>query len=346
MTDSPSKVCPVILCGGGGTRLWPRSRASKPKPFLPLVNNLTSFEQALRRCADATQFDAPLVVTGSRHLEHVEAQLGERLETRIIVEPEPKNTAAAIALAAMRLPANAIMLACPSDHHIGNLAGFISAVQSAVELAKQGWLVSFGVEASTPETGFGYLRRGDPIGTLGFRVERFVEKPDFERAKSYLESREYSWNSGIFAFAVSDFLLELEEHRPALLTAVRESVHRGVENGRRFHPNPESFAWIEAESVDYAVMENTRRAAVVPAEMAWSDIGNWHAVHGARERDESGNAVRGPAELIDCRNVLVDSDGPKVHVIGIEDLIVVVDGDDIVVTSAAGAQKVSFLSRK
>lgn len=344
MNIAPARITPVILCGGSGTRLWPRSRATKPKPFLPLVHDETLFEQALLRCADAAHFHAPIIVTGQKHLEHVESQIGAAPEARIIVEPQAKNTAAAIALAAFRLPPDAIMLVCPSDHHIGDFAAFISAARSAAELANTGWLVSFGIEARSPEIGFGYLRRGDAIGTNGFKVAEFVEKPDFIRATSYVDSGEYAWNGGIFAFAVADFLRELQTHRPALFSAVERAVRGGVENGRLFDPEPVAFAEVQGESVDYAVMENTDRAAMVPADMAWSDIGNWQALHSARERDELGNAVRGPAELVECRNVLVDSDGPKVHVIGVENVIIVVDGNDIVVTSADGAHKVAQLT--
>lgn len=338
-----SKLVPVILCGGSGTRLWPRSRASKPKPFLPLVGDSTLFEATLNRCAADVGFSAPIVVTGKAHLEHVEGQLSSE-DAQVIVEPVARNTAAAIALAALRLPEDAVMLVCPSDHHIGNPQVFADVACTAAELAKEGWLVSFGIEATAPETGFGYLKRGEPIGEQAYRTAQFVEKPDLERAIGFLSEGIYAWNGGIFAFRVGDFLAELGTHRPAILEAVRKAVAQGQEDGRRFHPDPEAFAAVESESVDYAVMENTQRAAMVPADMAWSDIGNWQALHTARTRDANGNAVKGDVELVDCRNVLVDSDGPRVHVIGLEDVYIVVDGDDILITSAAGAQKVGKLA--
>lgn len=337
-------IVPVILCGGSGTRLWPRSRADKPKPFLPLVGDCTLFEATLRRCPAQLGFAPPVIVTGARHLDHVEEQLGPDAEARIIVEPAARNTAAAIALAAMRLPPDAIMLVCPSDHHIGDSAAFASAAVAAAELASESWLVSFGIEARAPETGFGYLKRGEPIGDKGFRTARFIEKPDLERATQFLNEGGYAWNGGIFAFRVSDMLSELALHRPALAKGVRASVDAGREDGRRFHPDASAFGAIEGESIDYAVMENTSRAAMVPADMDWSDIGNWHALHEAHDRDSLGNSVRGEAELVDCRNVLVDSDGPRVSVIGLEDVIVVVDGQDILVTSRSGAQRVGKLS--
>lgn len=338
-----TRITPVILCGGSGTRLWPRSRAAKPKPFLPLVGGRTLFEQALLRCGEEAHFDPAVVVTGKAHLEHVENQLCGVPGARVIVEPAAKNTAAAIALAALRLPQDEIMLVCPSDHHIADCNAFAAAARAAAELAAEGWLVSFGIEAKSPETGFGYLRRGEAVDPHGFKVAQFIEKPDLARAEQFLADGGYAWNGGIFAFRVGTFLAELQEHRPKLADAVRRAVEQGSEEGCRFHPDAAAFAEIESESVDYAVMENTAKAAMVPADMGWSDIGNWQALHLARERDEAGNAVSGDAELVDCRNVLVDSDGPHVSVIGLEDVIVVIDNGNVLVTTAAGAQKVGKL---
>ena len=339
------KIIPVVLCGGSGTRLWPRSRKACPKPFLPLVGDTTLFQATVLRCDKAAGFGDPVIVTGAAHLDHVEAQLPDRAHTQIIVEPEGKNTAAAIALAALRLPADAIMLVCPSDHHIGDCGAFQAAAQQAAALAREGWLVSFGIVPTAPETGFGYLKQGEGIaGSGGARVEKFVEKPDLARAIAFLESGDYSWNGGIFAFRAGTFLDELKTHRPALFDAVKASVDKGRQDGMRFHPDPAAFAQIASESVDYAVMENTTRAAMVPAVMAWSDIGNWQALHEALDRDEAGNAIKGRAELKDCSNVLVHSDGPRVSVIGASNLIVVVDGDEVLVCTPEGAQAVGKLS--
>lgn len=336
-----STIVPIILCGGSGTRLWPKSRAAMPKPFLLLVGERTLFEATLDRCAG---FAPPVVVTGAAHLAHVEAQLGPAPGAEIIVEPEAKNTAAAIALAAARLPDDAIMLVCPSDHHIGDPEAFRATATAAAALAEQGWLVSLGIAPNAPETGFGYLRRGEAIGELGFRTAEFVEKPDRARAEAFLAEGGYSWNGGIFAFQAKTFLDELDQHRPAIAAAVYRAMAHGHDRGRCIHPDPQAFAAIKAESVDYAVMENTEHAAMVPADMDWSDIGNWQALHAALSKDAAGNAVRGTAELVDCRNVLVDSDGPRVSVIGLEGVIVVVNGDEVLVTSADGAQQVGKLS--
>ena len=341
-------ITPVILCGGSGTRLWPRSRAVKPKPFLPLVGDYTLFEETLRRASDRALFAAPVIVTGRAHLPHVEEQLSFAPDATVIVEPAAKNTAAAIALAALRLPADQVMLVCPSDHYIGRPTAFVEAAQTAARLARGGWLVAFGIAATAPETGFGYIRRGDAIGvdsaeSGGYQVDRFVEKPDLERAMQFLAEGTYAWNGGIFAFRAGDFLKELGAHRPAILAAVTEAVAKGVAEGHRFHPDAAAFASTESDSIDYAVMEKTTRSAVVPADMAWSDIGNWHALHDARPQDDLGNTIVGRAELIDCREVMVETDGPRVSVIGLEGVIVVVDGDEILVTSTAGVQKVGKL---
>lgn len=338
-------MTPVVLCGGSGTRLWPRSRAAAPKPFLRLVGERTLFEGTLARCAGDAGFAPPIVVAGRAHLGLVEDQLPEDGECRIVVEPEGRNTAAAIALAALLLPEDAVMLICPSDHHIADDAAFREAAQKAAALAREGWLVAFGIEPDRPETGYGYIRRGEVIDGFpgGFRVERFVEKPDRARAEAFLAEGGYSWNGGIFAFRAGTYLDELARHRPAIAEAVRAAVASGREDGPIFHPDAATFGRIERESVDYAVMENTDRAAVVPAVMGWSDIGTWYAVRDARERDAAGNSVRGAADLLDCRDVLVDSDGPRVSVVGLSDIIVVVDGGEVLVTSAAGAASVGKL---
>jgi mannose-1-phosphate guanylyltransferase len=338
---SISAIHPVILCGGSGTRLWPRSRAACPKPFLPLVGTQTLFEATLARC---TGFAAPIVVTGAAHLPQVEAQLGTASGARIIVEPAQRNTAAAIALAALRLPEDAVLLVCPSDHHIADPHAFRVAARAAAELAAEGWLVAFGIAATAPETGFGYLQQGEAIGAGGFKVARFVEKPDLGRAKSFLADGGYAWNGGIFAFRAGTFLAELDTHRPEIAAQARAAVAAGRADGQRFHPDAATFAAIKGESVDYAVMEYTARAAMVPAAIGWSDIGNWDALHAAREPDAAGNTVRGTAELVDCRNVLVESDGPRVSAIGLEDVVIVVDGNEVLVTTRAGTQLVGKLS--
>ena len=338
-----SKIVPVVLCGGSGTRLWPRSRKTKPKPFLPLIGERTMFEATLGRCGEPEQFAPPVIVTGTAHVEHVEDQAKVFPGATVIVEPQARNTAAAIALAASRLPAEAVMLVCPSDHHIADEAAFRAAAAAAASLAAQDWLVSFGITPTAPETGYGYIKRGEPLEG-GYRVERFVEKPDSATARAFLADGGYSWNGGIFAFRAGHFLNELARHRPALAEAVARSVSGGSEDMSRFHPDSGAFSAIEPESVDYAVMEETDRAAMVPASMGWSDIGNWAALRDATDCDHDGNSVRGRAELVGCAGVFVDSDGPRVSVIGLANVAIVVDGDEVLVTTMDGAQKVGKLT--
>ena len=337
-----TKIVPVVLCGGSGTRLWPRSRKSKPKPFLPLIGERTMFEATLARCGDGEQFAAPVIVTGTAHLAHVEEQAKIAPGASVIVEPEARNTAAAIALAAARLPGEAVMLVCPSDHHIADEGAFRAAAAAAARLAAEDWLVAFGILPTAPETGYGYIKRGERLGE-GYRVERFVEKPNLERARQFLADGDYSWNGGIFAFRAGAFLAELARHRPALAEAAGRAVARGREDGARFHPDAAAFAAIEPESVDYAVMEETDRAAMVPASMGWSDIGSWAALRDATDCDADGNSVRGVAELVDCTGVLIDSDGPRVSAIGLKDIAIVVDDCEVLVTSMEGTQKVGKL---
>lgn len=336
-------ITPVILSGGNGTRLWPRSRAAKPKPFLPLLGEASLFQETLARCADPALFAAPVIVAGAAHQAHVEAQLGARQDARLVFEPSPQNTAAAIALAAGLLDPDDLMLVCPSDHHIADPAAFRAAAVAAAALAREGWLVSFGIAATAPETGYGYIRRGEALPGGGWRVAQFVEKPDLATAQSFLADGSYSWNGGIFAFRVKDYLAELSLHRAGIAAGSAAAIATGRSEGQHFHPDPAAFATCENVSVDYAVMEPTTRKAMVAVDMGWTDIGNWQALHTALERDAQGNAVRGNADLAGCRNVLVDSDGPRVSVIGLDGVIVVVNGGEVLVTSADGAQLVGKL---
>lgn len=335
-------IHPVILCGGGGTRLWPRSRVARPKPFLELIGARSLFRQTVERCSRPDLFEPPVIVAGPQHIELIGKQLPKGSEAHIIAEPMGKNTAPAIALAAARLPRDAVMLVCPSDHHIGNVAAFTAAAETALPLAKEDWLVAFGIEPDRPETGYGYIKRGEALGA-GYQVDRFVEKPDLETAKGFLASGKYSWNGGIFCLRAGAFLDELARYRPAMMELVATAVASGNGDGACFSPDAEAFGKIEGDSIDYAVMEETAHAAMVPVDMAWSDIGNWQALRNARPRDEAGNTITGKAELVDCRNVLVETDGPRVSAIGLEDAIIVVDGDEVLVTTAAGAQLVGKL---
>ncbi|MBV7259019.1 mannose-1-phosphate guanylyltransferase [Erythrobacter crassostreae] len=337
-----SIIHPVILCGGSGTRLWPVSRKAKPKPFLPLIGHETLFEQAANRVAGDNRFTAPVVVAGPQHIDLIEEQLSG--PHRLIVEPSAQNTAPAIARAAALLPADDIMLVCPSDHHIADSSAFRRAALAAAALAQDDWLVSFGIAATGPETGYGYLHHGEALPG-GFKIANFVEKPDLKRAKAYVESGEYSWNGGIFAFRAGYLIQELQQHRPEMAALVAQSVSEGREDGMRFHPAAEPFSAIEGDSIDYAVMENTQRAAMVPADMGWSDIGNWAALQDALagESDDAGNVTKGTIDLDGCSGVLAISDGPRVSAVGLDDVCIIVSDGEVLVTTRDGAQRVGKL---
>lgn len=257
------------------------SRKARPKPFLPLIGDTTLFGQAIARVTGDPRFAEPIIVAGAEHCDLIEEQMQQAPSYRLIVEPAARNTAPAIALAAARLAPDAIMLVCPSDHHIADSDAFRAAALAAADLAGRDWFVSFGIAAERPETGYGYLHRGDPLPGGGVRIARFVEKPDLKTAKQYLQSGQYSWNGGIFAFRAGALLAELAIHRPAMAQAVAKASAAGRSHGPRFHPQAEAFARIKGESIDYALMENTQRAAMVPVDMGWSDIGNWAALHDA-----------------------------------------------------------------
>lgn len=338
-------IHPVILCGGSGTRLWPVSRKAAPKPFLPLLGDETLFQQAVHRVAGDNRFAAPMVVAGAAHADLIAGQLGNTPGARLVIEPAARNTAPAIALAAALLPEDAVMLVCPSDHHIANPAAFRKAALAAAELARQDYLVSFGIAPDRAETGYGYLRRGEPLNG-GFAIRQFVEKPDQARAEEYLASGEYSWNGGIFAFRAGQLLAELAAHRPEMAQLVAEAVAGGHDEGGRFHPAPEPFAAIAGDSIDYAVMENTVRAAMVPVEMGWSDIGNWAALADALadQADVGGNVARGGAvDLDQCSNVFVTTDGPRVSAVGLQDICIIIANGEVLVTTRDGAQRVGKL---
>lgn len=339
------KIFPVILCGGGGTRLWPLSRREKPKPFLPLIGDKTLFEQSIARVSNTEHFAPAWVVAGEAHAGLVESQLESASSATIIVEPSGRNTAPAIALAAARLAPDAVMLVCPSDHHIADEEAFEKAALAAAELARDDRLVSFGIEPVSPETGYGYLERGGSIAG-GYAIERFVEKPNRDLAVKYVSSGRFSWNGGIFAFRAGHLLAELEEYRPEMTRLVRAAVEKGAEQGNRFYPDSASFNQIDGESIDYAVMENTTCAAMVPVDMGWSDIGNWAALSDALDRDPDadGNTAFGArADFDECRRVFALSDGPRVSAVGLQDVCIVVSGDEVLVTTREGAQKVGKL---
>ena len=345
-----TQIHPVILCGGSGTRLWPASRPARPKPFLPLIGEHTLFEEAIARVADPGLFADPLIVAGEQHRDLIEQQM-HGAPHRLVIEPAARNTAPAIALAAALVPADDVLLVCPSDHHIGDAPAFREAAVAAAKLARDDRLVAFGIKPDRPETGYGYIRHGERVEG-GFAIDRFVEKPDEDRAREYLASGEYSWNGGIFAFRAGVYLAELAAHRPAMAQAVQQAVADRRDTESCIRPAAAPFEAIEGESIDYAVMENTARAAMVPVDMGWSDIGNWAALHdaliladgatdGAEGRDR--NVTRGAIDLARCSGVLAQTDSLRISAVGLDDVCIVVADGEVLVTARSSAQHVGKL---
>ncbi|MCO4856842.1 mannose-1-phosphate guanylyltransferase/mannose-6-phosphate isomerase [Herbaspirillum sp. WGmk3] len=344
---SITKIYPVILSGGSGTRLWPLSRAAYPKQFLPLVSEQTMLQETVTRVGSWPEVQAPLIVCGNEHRFMIAEQMRE-IGVRplgIMLEPQGRNTAPAVAAAALhlqRLDPEAVMLVLPADHVIKDVLSFHEAVRRAMASVQQGALATFGIEPTQPETGYGYILRGGAHGadTGNFLVDRFVEKPDLETATGFLKQGGYYWNSGMFLFKARDFLAELESHRPLIGAAVKEAVGKAYNDLDFCRLDEAAFAASPSESIDYAVMENTSRAVVVPASIGWSDVGSWSALHEVLPADAEGNVVRGDVHLNQVKNTLVRAESRMVAVLGVEDLIVVETDDAVLVANREKVQEV------
>jgi mannose-1-phosphate guanylyltransferase/mannose-6-phosphate isomerase len=339
-------LIPLILSGGSGTRLWPVSRRNLPKQFLSLSGDGTLFQQTVTRTQKLPNVAAPIVVASEDHRFLAADQLLELGVdgATIVLEPTPRNTAPAIALGALKAlerDAEALLLVLPADHLIGDTESFVAAVQQALPAAREGWLVTFGIRPDRPETGFGYIRRGESIGGDAFRVAQFVEKPDQPTAQTYLSNGSYDWNSGMFLFKASRYLEELGQHAPEMLAAVREAYATGRSDLDFVRVDSAAFAKVPDNSIDYAVMEKTSRAAVIPVSCAWSDIGSWSALWLSGQHDEQGNQREGDTMAINTRNSLLRShDRHMIATVGVDDLIVVSTPDATLVVHRDAAQDV------
>lgn len=342
------RIIPVILSGGSGTRLWPMSRPERPKQLLALTGTDTMLQSTARR-ATGGRFDAPIVVANARHAEQIEAQLADAGVTAslLILEPVARNTAPAIALAALAAGGEAVLLVMPSDHVIADEPAFHAAVGRAMPLVSDGWLVTFGISPDAAETGYGWIQRGEEIGDGVFGVRRFVEKPPADRAEAMLAAGDHDWNGGIFLFRADRYLAALGQHAPAILTACEDAMRAAVRNGCRVLPDPAAFARSPDESIDVAVMERADRVAVVPVAMGWSDVGSWDALHAISETDVDGNAHAGDdggeVIAIDTQRCLVRTDGARIALVGVSDLIVVAAGDDVLILPRGRSQEVKAL---
>lgn len=347
-------LVPVILSGGAGTRLWPVSREGQPKPFMTLPDGESLLHKTYCRAAGLLEAGGDIVTVTNRDYffqskDHFLAAQLSQSQGHFILEPSGRNTAPAIAAAALVLQErhgdDATLLVMPADHLIQDAEAFKQAVDQAVVLAGQGYLVTFGIRPTAPETGFGYIEAGAPVDSRGAAiVERFVEKPDLETAEGYVSSGRFLWNSGMFCFTVGTLLQELQAHAPEMLQLANSCVAASpaLEQGKVLQQelDSEHFAALPNISIDYALMERSSRVAVVPASFGWSDIGSWDALRNLIKPDANNNRAVGDALFVDSQNTYVQSDGRLVATVGVRDLVVIDTGDALLVAHVDRTQDV------
>ena len=341
-----STITPVILSGGSGTRLWPLSRELYPKQLLPLVGNSTMLQATVQRL-DGLSAAPPVVVCNESHRFLVAEQLRQIGITgqAIVLEPAGRNTAPAIALAAQAADPEALLLVLPADHVIRKIPAFQAAVQRALPAAEAGRLVTFGIVPDAPETGYGYIRRGAAEGDV-YRIAQFVEKPDEARARDFLASGEYYWNSGMFLFKARRYLEELQRFAPDIAQVAAAAAQAAVPDLDFLRIDKATFEACRSESIDYAVMEKTADAVVVPLDAGWSDVGSWSALADASDQDALGNVTHGDVILEDCAGSLFHAESRLVTAVGLRDHVVVETKDAIMVAPKDRVQDVKKLVAK
>ncbi len=336
---------PVILSGGSGTRLWPLSRAALPKQLLPLAGENTMLQETVLRLAGLQDAGAPLIVCNNNHRFLIAEQMRDIgvAPLGIFLEPVGRNTAPAAAVAAMHLlkqDATAVMLLLPADHLIRDVPAFHAAIAEGMKAVADGRLATFGIVPDAPETGYGYIQRGAALACgSAHQVARFVEKPSIENARLFLASGDYLWNSGMFLFSCRQFLDELGEYRPDILSACEQALDQG-QHDLDFCRLDNAFAACPSDSIDYALMERTRHAAVVPTDIGWNDIGAWSALWDVGEKDAQGNLKRGDVFLEGVSDSLVRAESRMVAAIGVSNLLIVETADAVLVADKSHAQDV------
>lgn len=337
MTATP--ITPVLLSGGSGTRLWPLSLAERPKQFLALTCDATMFELTLTRTLGLNAITTPVIVANAAH----EALLADQLDgpATVILEPCARNTAPAIALAALALAdPDHLMLVMPSDHVIADVAAFHAAIEAARPMAAQDWLVTFGITPDAPETGYGYIALGDAVAPGVQQVEHFVEKPDRDKAATLLVAGGHVWNAGIFLFSGRAYLDALRKQQPAMATAAQNAMMKATRRDAVIAPDADAFATSPSDSIDYAVMEGADKVACVPVSMGWSDVGSWDSLYAIADKTSEGHVLTGRAQAIESNNCLVRGEGIRVTLAGVNDLIVVATGDEVIVLPRGHSQDI------
>lgn len=345
-----TRIVPVILAGGQGTRLWPMSRATRPKQFIELMGNRSLFQQTLERLGGLEQYDAPIVLTNEQYRFVVAEQAQEAgiALGAILLEPAARNTAVAIASAAhyaLSQSEDAVLHILASDHAITADGAYYDAVKTAEAVARDGWLVTFGIVPAAPETGYGYIAVGEALGRGASKVGRFVEKPDLAKAEAFLADGSYVWNSGMFMIDARTFIAECETLAPETAEAARRAVELARVDLDFVRLDAGAFELAPNISVDYAIFEKTSKAAVLPVSFAWSDLGSWDAVWKAHQTDAAGNVLLGPALLSNTTNSMVMTNGAHVVVEGLDDIAIIASEDAIFVGRLSQAQRVGALVR-
>jgi mannose-1-phosphate guanylyltransferase / mannose-6-phosphate isomerase len=339
-------LIPVILSGGSGTRLWPLSRGQYPKQFLSLVSEHTMVQETMLRLLGISGIKNPIAVCNEIHRFMMAEQLLEIgiQPAAIILEPVGKNTAPAVALAALSAQSgDDVLLVLPADHVISDIDAFQAAVVQAEGLAKQGFLVTFGIVPTEPETGYGYIKKDSVQEGNAYRVSAFVEKPDLPTAQSYLESGDFLWNSGMFAFTARNFLKELEKFNPEMLLACQKALSTVKVDLDFIRLDQAIFSECPADSIDYAVMEKTDKGVVLPLDAGWNDVGSWSALWSVTKKDTNDNAISGDVLTVNTKNSFIFSEDRLVTVIGVEDLVVIETKDAVMVVSKDKVQEVNQL---
>jgi mannose-1-phosphate guanylyltransferase/mannose-6-phosphate isomerase len=341
------KIQPVIMCGGSGTRVWPESRETLPKQFIPLVGERSTFQTTMQMLADPA-FEKPIVVSNIDYRFLIADQLREiNAQAEIVLEPSRRDSGPAVAVAtvlATRRAPDTVIVMLAADHVVRNPAGLVELCKKAGDAAAEGYIVTLGVRPDSPATGYGYLHPGDPIhsGCEVLKLSAFVEKPDRETAQRYIDDG-YFWNSGNFIFRADVMLEELRQFEPQIADAAEAAVGAATKDLGFLVLNAEAFARAPKKSIDYAVMEKTAKAAIIPADIGWSDVGTWRAVWELSDRDAFGNSVRGNAVVMDAKNVHVRSEDTLTTVVGVDDVIVVTTQDAVLVLSHEHGDQVKQL---